>query len=106
MQIDLTLRRLIPFSVEEKISSVTQFFDPLCVEFLSVGNSKGMVITNVFFGKPIGNLVLVIVLDIPSELKMSPVDLRAAALLTSFVQVSLSCRCRWKSFQYEQASKT
>lgn len=67
MKIDFSLIRLVPLCVKEKVSSVAKLLDALGIEFLTVWHCEGVIVANIFVGKPIRNLIFMIVFKIASE---------------------------------------
>jgi hypothetical protein len=92
MQIHFSFVRLVPLCIEKKISCITELLDPLGVKVLSVGNGEGMIVTDILLGQPISDLVLMIVFDVAMENLVLSVDLRAAALLSPLIEISLAGR--------------
>lgn len=110
MQVHGPIIALVPLGIEQEISGVAKLLDLLGVELGAIRNGESVVVGHFLLIDPIGNLVVIVVLDVsihgPEVLAPKAIESRATSFLAALVDIVVSGLGSWQSLQHEKSCET
>lgn len=101
---------LVPLGIEQEILGVAKLLNLFGVELGTVGDGKCVVVGHFVSADPIGDFVVVVVLDVrthgPKVLAHKSVKSRATSFLATLVDIVVSSLGSGQSFQHEKSCET